>query len=165
MRVIVAIDSLTWIGGAQTYALTAGEHLQRLGHDVLLCARELGPVEAMATDRGLRAVTSEQLPDGPAVVLANDAAIAYDLADLRPHWPQVVVVHSDIFDSHLPPVLPQLKAVVSLYARVERRLAGLDERPEPIDLRPIDVELRPPARDEPVVPRLRGGRRHADAPL
>ena len=44
---------------------------------------------------------------------------------------------------------------------IERRLAGLDELPEPVDLRPVEVELRPPARDEAVVPGLRaGGRTH-----
>ena len=44
---------------------------------------------------------------------------------------------------------------------VERRLARLDERPEPVDLRPVEVELGPPTRDESVVPGLRGGGAHA----
>jgi hypothetical protein len=141
LRIIVAIDSLAWIGGAQTYALTTAEHLQRLGHDVVLYAREGGDFQVSVSEHGVRSRIADQLPPDADVAITNDAAIGYDIAGLRPGWPQVQVIHSDIFDSHLPIAAPQLAAVVALYDRVERRLEAMDLDCPIVRLsQPVDVE-------------------------
>jgi len=141
MRIVVADSSLAWLGGAETYALTVAEQLQRLGHDVVIATGERGIAAEMADERGLRVVLLDEVGTEPAVVLAQDAAVGYELAARRPDWPQIHVIHSDIFDSHLPPVIPQLAAVVVLYDRVERRVRAMDIGCPIVRLsQPIEVE-------------------------
>ncbi len=146
MRIVLAEDSLAWLGGTQTYTLTVAEQLQRLAHDVLITTREQGVASELAAERGLRVLTLDELPDEPAVALTQDAEIAYELARRRPQWPQVIVVHSDIFDIHLPPAVPQLRAAIALYDRVERRLRAMDLGCPAVRLgQPVDVERFKPS--------------------
>lgn len=42
MRLIIATLRLVEPGGSETYALTVGEHLARLGHEVMLYGRAVG---------------------------------------------------------------------------------------------------------------------------
>lgn len=148
MQIAVAHRSLAWLGGTQTYAVTVAEHLQRLGHDVVIVTEEPGVAVALAESRGVRVIGLDELSGDPAVVLAQDSQIAYAVADRRPEWPQVSVIHSDIFDADLPPALPQLAAVVSLYDRVDRRARAMDLGCPVVRLaQPVDVE-----RFKPTVP-------------
>lgn len=146
MHIVLAEDSLAWLGGTQTYTLTVAEQLQRLAHDVLITTREQGVASELAAERRLRVLALDELPDEPAVALTQDAEIAYELARRRPQWAQVIVVHSDIFDIHLPPAVPQLRAAIALYDRVERRLRAMDLGCPVVRLsQPVDVERFKPA--------------------
>ena len=66
MDVVIATPALAGPGGAQSYALTAGEHIARLGHHVTLYAHELGHVAEQAVEAGLavrRWASPGALPD------------------------------------------------------------------------------------------------------
>lgn len=149
MRIVVATHELVGHGGSEVYALTAADHLQRLGHDVWLHAPELGASAERAVALGVRTVAEAELPDDPAVLLVQDGVVAYALADRYPSVPQVFVAHSDIFDLQLPPQLPgPVAAVVTLYDRVDRRVRALGLELPVVRLpQPVDVE-----RFKPVAP-------------
>jgi hypothetical protein len=59
-----------------------GEQLQRLGHEVLLYAPELGPFADHARRRGLDVVgNARELPATCDVTFAQDGIVVYDLAE------------------------------------------------------------------------------------
>jgi hypothetical protein len=83
-----------------------------------------------------------KLPPSCDVVLAQDGAMAYELAEHWPETPQVFVAHSPIFDLQLPPLISGIaSAVVVLCDRVEQRIRAMDIPLEIVRLRqPIDAE-------------------------
>ena len=143
MQLVIATQSLSGIGGSETYAVTIADHLQRLGHDVWLHALEQGPASEGARALGVRVASGvRELPGEPDALVVQDGAVAYEFASLYPRTPQVFVAHSDIFDLQLPPQLPGLIAVViALYDRVERRVRALGLDVPIVRLaQPVDVE-------------------------
>ena len=140
MRVVVTVHDFG-VGGTQTYALTVAEQLQRLGHDAVLHADELGPTVETARGRGLVVAESEgDLPGEIDVVLSQDAMMAYRMADRYPRAPQLFRCPSDLFDLQQPPQLPDVVSV--LYALSDRfadRVRALAGTREVLRLRqPID---------------------------
>ena len=156
MHVLVATDSLAVAGGSETYVVTVVANLVRLGHEVTVHAVHVGPISEQVLELGARVVSEDDLPDQVDGLLVQDVGMAYALAERWPSLPQVLVVHSALFDVQLPPVLPVEGSVaVVLNDRNGPRVAAMATTPalELVRLRqPIDsVRLSPqgPARPEP----------------
>ena len=155
MRILLATHQLSWIGGADTYTVTVAEHLQRLGHDVTVFAAELGEMTEVARASGVVVTADERaLPEEPDVVYAQDAYVAFLLADRFPSTPQAMAIHADEYDLWLQPQLPGVTAaVVALHDRVAKRARAAAVVPEIVRLRqPVDTERfspRGPLRDPP----------------
>ncbi len=138
-------------GGSETYVLTIGEQLQRLGHEVTIFAIDIGQMADLALARGLRVCESPlELPSSCDGVLAQDGVVSLLLADRYPKAAHVWVAHGPGSDLHRPVQLPGVvSAVVAMNDRVVRRLEGLAQRCEIVRLRqPIDVHRFIP-RDAP----------------
>ena len=96
------------------YLVTVSEHLERLGHEVLVFA-----AEPLASPPELRVVgVDRDLPLAPDAICSQDAEAALLLADLYPLTPQLFVAHGDREEVWLP---PQLAGVVA-------RVVVLDDR-------------------------------------
>ena len=54
MRIVLATEALTAVGGTETYVVTVAEHLMRLGHDVRVYAPHLGEMAELARERRCR---------------------------------------------------------------------------------------------------------------
>ena len=98
--------------------------------------------------------TSAHCPSEPDVVYAQDAYVAFLLADRFPSTPQAMAIHADEYDLWLPPQLPGVTAaVVALHDRVAKRARAAAVVPEIVRLRqPVDTERfspRGPLRDPP----------------
>src|SRR4051794_553604 len=156
MQLVVTATALTAFGGSESYAATVADHLQRLGHDVWLTSTELGEAAQGGRDLGLRVVGPGALPPAPGAILSQDGAFAYELAASHPSVPQVFVAHSDTFDLSLPPaVAGTVQVVVTLYDRVDRRVAALATDHRVVRLsQPVDVERFKPTRALPPRPRV-----------
>ena len=141
MRIVLATEELAAIGGSQTYLVTVGEQLSRLGHDVLLAANVRAEMTRIAEARGLRVLAPEALPDVCDAVLAQDAPAAYELAARYPAARRLYVAHSTEAALQLPPQEPGVIAsVVALNDRVAAHLAGLGHAPPVHRLRqPVDL--------------------------
>jgi hypothetical protein len=142
MRIVVVSPGWDAFGGTETYLLTVCEHLQRLGHDVLVLAPHEGEITRVAADRGVLVATKPwDLEAEPEGVLVQDTASAYDAAELFPHSTRVYVAHSRDWDPQTPPQLANVcHAVVALNDRVRAHCEALSERPEIVRLRqPIDI--------------------------
>ncbi|TMK39808.1 MAG: hypothetical protein E6G56_09195 [Actinobacteria bacterium] len=149
MEIVLSTSSLEALGGSETYVITIGDHLQRLGHEVWLHALDHGTGSAMARQLGLRVCRNDrELPERPDALIVQDGVVAYQMAVRYPRVPQVFVALSDLFDLQLPPQLPEVVAVVvALYDRVERRLRALALPQEIVRLtQPVDVERFKPTR-------------------
>ena len=93
MRLVLANHSFVHAAGTEVYLLTVAEHFQRLGHDVSIYAREVGPFSEHARDRGVR-VHGElhELPADCDALLTQDAVVAYDCGALpgcAAHFPSL----------------------------------------------------------------------------
>lgn len=134
----------------QVYLTTIFEHLERLGHEVLVFAAEQG-----AAPDGLRVVGTERgLPLAPDVIYAQDAYAALLLADLYPLTPQVFALHDDRDELWLPPQLPAVIARVVVFDdRGGDRARAASLVHEIVRLRlPVDTDRlspRAPLRDPP----------------
>jgi hypothetical protein len=142
MRLVLANRHLIAAGGTEVHVVTVGEHLQRLGHEVVLYAPELGPFADHARRRGLE--VSDTLRDiGHCdVVFAQDAIVVYELAERYPSALTVFRVCGDVFDFQLPPQLDGVvDLVVALSDRYERLAASCATKAPLLRLRmPIDVD-------------------------
>ena len=68
------------------------------------------------------------LPAGCDVILVQDSALAYELADRWPSTPQVFRACSYVYDFQFPAQLPgTVAAVVVLNDRMARHVAALDQ--------------------------------------
>ena len=72
MRLVLATSGFAHPGGSESYLLTTGEQLERLGHSVTIRATELGAIAEEAESRGVR------------VVARGDGAAAGSRRDPRP---------------------------------------------------------------------------------
>ena len=153
----MATDSLAWIGGKETYTLTVADHLQRLGHDVHLYARELGRCADRARDLGLRVVSERaELPGATDAILSQDGPSAAEMGAAYPRTPQAFVMHSDTWDAYQPPNVEGLiQVVIALYDRVELRVRALPLDVEVVRLsQPVDHSRFKPLRPLPERPRV-----------
>jgi hypothetical protein len=108
MEILLGTQGLS---GPLPYLTTVFEHLERLGHHVLVFTAEEGP----APD-ALRVVSTERgLPLAPDVIYAQDAYAALLLADIYPLTPQVFALHDDRDELWLPPQLPAVIARVVVF--------------------------------------------------
>lgn len=141
MRVLLALNSLG-IGGTETYVFTVAEQLDRLAHEPVIYSPEPGRGVEAARERGLAVIGADELGEGFDVALVQDAAVAYEVAELCPGVPSVFVAHSESFDPQSPPQLPGTVDVqVAMNDRVEGRLRAYDAGGEIVRLRqPIDTE-------------------------
>jgi hypothetical protein len=143
MRIAIA-SSRFLLGGSETYAVTVGEQLERLGHPVALFAGEASREgKELAASRGLalRTGSPEELAerDDFDALIAQDAAAAYAVASRR-EVPQVFVVHGFASYEHPPQGLSPVPPVVALSDRIADRAAAFAGGPEVVRLRqPIDL--------------------------
>jgi hypothetical protein len=155
MRLVLAYRQLTQFAGSELYLVTVGEQLQRLGHEVALHARELGPVAELARERGLQIAGEGELPAACDGLLAQDGETAYALGARYPRAARLFVCHSTEFAAQSPPLASgACHAMVALNDRVGGQLRATPGA-EVVRLRqPVDV-LRL-SRVAP--PRAEGGR-------
>src|SRR5829696_536774 len=132
------------------YLTTVFEHLERLGHEVLVFTAE----EAAAPE-GLRVASTQRgLPLAPDVIYAQDAYAALLLAEIYPLTPQVFALHDDRDELWLPPQLPAVIArVVAFDERGGDRARAASLVHEIVRLRrPVDTDRLTPLgqlRDRP----------------
>ncbi len=149
---MAATDSLAVPGGSETYLVTVVEHLIRLGHEVTVLAVHVGPISELVVAAGARVVLEDELPEWADALLVQDVGMAYTLAERWSYQPQVVVVHSPLFDIQLPPLVPVSGSVaVVLNDRVGQRVAAMAGDIDIVRLRqPIDnVRLFPRSAPRP----------------
>jgi len=149
MRILLGTTGFAHPGGSETYLLTMAQQLERLGHDVVICAAELGAVAAAAEEAGLRVVGSvDEVGAAPAATLAQDAPTAYELAGRWPSAPLVFRACSDVYDFQLPPEVPGVAVcVVACTDRVADRVRATAATHEIVRLRhPVDVRRFQPLR-------------------
>jgi hypothetical protein len=174
MELVLSTHHFSSIGGAETYLLTAAEHLQRLGHGVTVHSLELGEMAEEARRRGVRVADSEaDLPPSCDAILAQSSATSPLLAARYPETRQVFVSHGIGYDFMFPPQLPGLvSTVVAMNDRVAARMEAAAAPQTVVRLRqPIDLDRfnpRAPMRDKPRVVlmlgnHLRGSRYEAFA--
>jgi hypothetical protein len=122
----------------RSYLVTVSEHLERLGHEVLVFA-----AEPLPSPPELRVVGVERdLPLAPDAIFSQDAEAALLLADLYPLTPQLFVAHGDREDVWLPPQLAGVVArVVVLDDRTAERARAAALPHELLRLRrPVDLD-------------------------
>ncbi len=159
MELVLATHNLVDTGGAQTYALTVGEHLARLGHSVTLYAVELGVMAQIGRERALRVTsTAEELParaDG--VITGVHRGLALELAARYPDAARLFVVHGSE-DIHLPPPVPGATAATIVLNDLHAARAAactcageIVRLRQPVDLRRFSVRGAPRRRPEQVL--------------
>lgn len=141
MRLLLASNGLTQLGGSETYLLTLGQHLQSLGHEVHVLEGP-GGTGTLATDAGLlRVARADALEVRPDRAIVQDAIVAGEVAAAWPDVPQLFVVHSTMHDLQDTSAVPSSVATYVVLndltgARV-RALAGdrqVVRLTQPIDL-------------------------------
>jgi hypothetical protein len=122
----------------RSYLVTVAEHLERLGHEVVVFA-----AEPLASPPEFRVVGIERdLPLAPDAIYSQDAEAALLLADLYPLTTQLFVAHGDREDVWLPPQLAGVVArVVVLDDRTAERARAAALPHELVRLRrPVDLD-------------------------
>src|SRR4051794_22087962 len=144
------------LGGSESYLLTVAEQLERLGHEGVLHANELGDMADLASRRGLAVAGAPgALPESCDAVVVQDGVMSYALAERYPNAPQLFRAASHIHDLQLPPQLPGVVGVVAaLSDLVADRIRALAVAPEIVRLRhPVDTERFAPLEALPERPR------------
>lgn len=122
MRFVLGNRHLIAAGGTEVHLVTIGEQLQRLGHEVVLYAPELGAFADHAGRHGLDVRDDAGLlPEACDVVFSQDGIAAYDLIRRYPDALSVFRICGDSYDFQLPPQLTgALDLVVALSDRYQR---------------------------------------------
>jgi hypothetical protein len=142
MHVLIALSRLL-LGGSETYSVTVGEQLERLGHTVTLHASEASSGgRELAESRSLPVrVGDSELPDDVDVALVQDAASAYMLAARRPGVRQVFVIHGLSGYEHPPDGLDPTPPIVVFNDRIGGHAKALAWKPTVVRMhQPIDFE-------------------------
>jgi hypothetical protein len=142
MQILISLSRFM-LGGTETYSVTVGEQLERLGHTVTLQAAEASPEgKELAASRGLPLrLGASELPDQVDAVLVQDAGTAYTFAVHRPGLRQVFAIHGLSTYEHPPSQLDPSLPVVVFNDRVGGHADALASRPEVIRMhQPIDFE-------------------------
>ena len=143
MRIVLATSAFHHVGGSETYLLTLGENLVRLGHDVRVYARVAGDMAMLARRHGVETVDRvEDLGEPADAVVSQDGIVAHDLAAAWPGVPQAFVCHSALHDVQQPPLVPGIvSTVIVLNERVRRRVEALNADLDVVRLtQPIDTQ-------------------------
>ncbi|MEQ1788467.1 MAG: hypothetical protein ABL966_15550 [Acidimicrobiales bacterium] len=166
MRVVLASNGLGAPGGSETYLLTLGRHLQRLGHEIHMMEGPGGTGE-LAAAYGLLAIRSPSaLVEPPDRIIVQDAIVAGEAASAWPAVPQLFVSHSSIHDLQLTSALPSsVEAIVVLNDLTLERAEAMPATRRIVRLtQPIDVghfTPGPPPRATPAVLLLFGNNKAA----
>jgi hypothetical protein len=131
------------LGGTETYSVTVGEQLERLGHSVTLHASEASPEgrELAASYRLPLVLGESDLPEEVDAAIVQDAANAYTLAARLPGLRQVFTIHGLSGYEHPPCRLDFSPPVVVLNDRIARHAAALGSQPTVVRMyQPIDIE-------------------------
>jgi hypothetical protein len=142
MHVLISTSRFL-LGGTETYSVTVGEQLERLGHTVTIHASEASRVGGeLAASRGLRlAVGDSELPDEVDAALVQDAGRSYELASRWPGLRQVFAIHGLSGYEHPPSRLEPSPPVVVFNDRTGRHANALASRPTVVRLhQPVDFE-------------------------
>ena len=172
LRVVIGANALAHAGGTETYVVTVARELQRLGHDPLVVAAELGPMADRAERSGVPVAHSDaELPPACDALLVNDAVAGARLAQRYADARVVHVAHSDLHDHQLPVLAGgAVDTVVVMSDRIAARIRALALDVPVVRLRhPIDTERFAPRGDIAERPRralilsnyLHGARRRA----
>jgi hypothetical protein len=156
VKILIATRGFAHPGGSETYALTVAEQFERLGHEVVIVADELGPFAEFARERSLEVRAGlDGLAGWPDAALVQDSVLAYRLAERLPDTPQLFRAASDLHDMSLPPGLPGVVRDVAVCSdRVGRRIAALSLPMTVHRLRqPVDTERFMPAGVPATTPR------------
>ena len=142
MRFVLANRHLIAAGGTEVHLVTLGEHLQRLGHDVVLYAPELGPFADHARRRGLEVTSAlHDLGEDCEVVFAQDAIVVYELAERFPGALMVFRVCGDVFDFQLAPQLDGVVDLVVVLSDRYERLAASCAAKVPLLRLPVPIDV------------------------
>ncbi len=147
MRFVLANRQMAFVGGTEIHLVTVAEHLRRLGHDAVIYTPELGAYSDHARSRGLEVLgTLRELPLECDVVFAQDAIVAYDMAE---RYPSALFVYRVCGDFNEFQLLPQAEDVIDLVIVLSDRYARLVEasavKAPMVRLRvPIDVDRLAP---------------------
>lgn len=154
MRLLLATNHLG-LGGSESYLLTVGEQFERLGHEVVIYAREPARGVEVALERGLTISTETELSDDFDGALVQDPGVSFQIADRCPSTPQLFVAHSEMFNLQSPPQLDGMISVaVALNDRIAARLSQFAVDVEVVRLRqPIDTDRFLPRGSLPEIPR------------
>lgn len=141
MRIGLATQHLSSLGGSATYLVTVAEQLERLGHDTTILALETGEMAEVAQARGVRVVTDAAELGAPDALVAQDALSALSVARLGAQAPLLFVCHGTALDVMGPPQAPDVVSrVVAMNERVRARVSALAAGHEVVRLRqPIDM--------------------------
>ena len=155
MRLLLATNHLG-LGGSESYLRTVAEQLDRLAHEVLVYAPEMGNGVDLARERGLTVEGGiGSITEPLDAALVQDAGVSHELADQFPQMPQIFICHSANYDLQAPPQLSDaVAAVVVLNDRVGSRVSAFSTQVEVVRLRqPIDTERFLPGAALPPKPR------------
>ena len=140
VRIPFANQPRSVFGGSETYLVTIGCELERLGHEVEIYAPAVGDVARLG--RGAAhgcTVEPSELPDDPRLVLGQDGASCAEMAARYPDAVRIYVSHATWYLPFVPPQV-HYHAIVTMNATPP---AGECARPpaEVVRLRqPVDVE-------------------------
>lgn len=143
MRIVIGTHALARAAGTESYVCLVARQLQRLGHDVVVSAEELGPMAEHAERQGIVvARTAADMPSACDAILANDTPSAATLAARYPGTRLVHVAHSQVFDHQLPVLVPGVAdALVVCSERMASHARALPLDVPLVRLRlPVDID-------------------------
>lgn len=95
MRFVISLRALAVPGGLPTFVLTLAEHLEALGHEVVLFAHCLGLVSDYAQQRGLMTIDKEdKLPAATDATIACDKVTSIEMARRFPKARRMLLMHN-----------------------------------------------------------------------
>jgi hypothetical protein len=155
VQILISHHALDAWGGTETYMLTIGAELQRLGHAVVLyAATGTGQPAEIARERGLSVATKqEDLPPSCDALIAQDAGTAMSLAARFPDAIRLYVAHSNYHPLQVPPQINGVcDAIVVMSDRVQAFVEALAWHSKIVRLRqPVDLKrfgVFPPRTDD-----------------
>ena len=143
VRILLANQPRSVFGGSETYLVTIGCELERLGHEVEIYAPAVGDVARLGRERGARVlVEPSELPDDPRLVLSQDGASCAEMAARYPDAVRIYVSHATWYLPFVPPQVPRAyHAIVTMNDATRRLASALAHPAEVVRLRqPVDVE-------------------------